>query len=61
MRLVPPSGKLSWFFTRFKSRVAHRRGEHWNARDTRIYTGFGLDVDKNPTTYVCRLYNDSLS
>jgi hypothetical protein len=47
---------VSWFMTRFESRGAHRCGEQWNTMDTRVYTGSGLCEDKNPMSYVCRLY-----
>jgi hypothetical protein len=46
--------------TIFESRGAHERGEQWNARDTRVYTGLDLHEDKNPTSYVHQLYYDSL-
>jgi hypothetical protein len=46
--------------TRFESRGAQRRGEQWNTRDTRVYTGLGLYEDKNPTSYVHQLYYDCL-
>jgi hypothetical protein len=48
------------FMTRFKSRRAHGRGEQWNARDTRFYTGSVLYEDKNPIFCVRQLYYDSL-
>jgi hypothetical protein len=45
---------LSWFLTRFKRKDAHGSGEHWHARDTRIYIGSGLCEDKNSTSCVRR-------
>jgi hypothetical protein len=47
-----------WFMTRFESRCAHKRGEQWNARDTRVYIGSGLREDKNLTSCVRQLYYD---
>jgi hypothetical protein len=41
-------------------RGAHGCGEQCNARDTRVYIGSCLREDKNPTSYVCRLYYDCL-
>jgi hypothetical protein len=46
--------------TRFESRGAHGRGEQWNARDTRDYTGSCLREDKDPMSYMRRLYYDCL-
>jgi hypothetical protein len=45
---------------RFESRGAHGCDEHWNARDTRVYTGSGLPEDNSPTSCVRRLYYDCL-
>jgi hypothetical protein len=46
--------------TRFESRGAHGRGEQWNTRDMRVYTGLDLCEDKNPTSCVRRMYYDCL-
>jgi hypothetical protein len=46
--------QLSWFMTIFESRVAHECEEQWHTRDTRVYTGSGLEEDKNPTSCVCQ-------
>jgi hypothetical protein len=34
------------------SKGAHGCEEQWHARDTRVYTGLGLRVDKNPMSCV---------
>jgi hypothetical protein len=54
------SNILSWFMTKFESRGAHGRREQSNASDTRVYTGSDLREDKNPTSYVRRLYYNCL-
>jgi hypothetical protein len=51
---------LSWFMTRFESRVAHGLDEQWNVRDMRVYTGSCLPEDNSPMSCVHRLYYDCL-